>query len=162
MARPNRRDFITWLCTVPSSVVLCVCLFLPQVKDCHGNTKTAFETNTYPLLIVLAVIGIVPVLWHSRPLQRPILLVVGLLAAAMLIGSVFGVAILIVLALKRTWSDEEAVALCCFSLVLVFLFLFPFLMLFGDWRRGAELTWAVAWIQLFGMIWWAVAAADRR
>jgi hypothetical protein len=160
MARPNRRDFITWLATVPSSLVLCVCLFLPQVKDCHGNTKTAFDTNTYPLLIVLAAVGIVPVLWHWRPLQRPILLVVGALTATLLVSTIAGIPVLIVLALTRTLSDEEAVALCCFALVLGFLFAFPILMLFGDWRRGAELAWAAAWFQLFGMLWWMVAA-DR-
>jgi hypothetical protein len=161
MARPTIRKLITWCCTVPASIMLVVCLFLPQVKDCNGNVKTAFDTNTWPLMITLAIVGVLPIAWQWRPLRQPILLVTGVATACVLIMSVLGIPVLIVLALTRSMTDEEAVALCCFTLVLAFVMVFPIAMMFGDWRRGAELTWAAGWLELFGTIWWAAAASDR-
>lgn len=158
MVRPHLRKLITSCCTVPASIVLVICLFLPQVKDCHGGVKTAFDTNTAPFLIALALIGILPLMWRSRPLRQPIMLVTGVATAWVLIVSVIGIPVLIVLALRRSFSDEEAVALCCFTLVLAFVIAFPIAMLFGDWRIGAELAWAAAWLELFGTLWWATAA----
>jgi len=160
MARPTFRKLVTWCCTVPASAVLVVCLFLPQVTDCNGHVKTPAQTGTAPLMFVLAVVGIVPVLWRWRVLRQPILLLTGVATAAVLIMSVFGVPVLIVLALTRSMTDEEAVALCCFTLVLAFVLVFPVAMMFGDWQPGAEWTWGAAWIDLFGMIFWAVTA-DR-
>ena len=153
------RDLVVWLASVPASVVLVVCLFLPQVKACDGTVKTPFETNTAPLMIALALVGIVPVLWRWRRARQPLLFVTGLATAAVLIVSVAGIPVLIVLALARAMTDEEAVALCCFTLTLAFVMVFPVAMMFGDWRRGAELTWAASWFQLFGMIWWAGSAS---
>jgi hypothetical protein len=141
--------------------VLVVCLFLPQVKDCNGYVKTPFETNTAPAMIGLAVVGLLPIAWRWPPLRQPILLVTGVATAGVLIMSVFGIPVLIVLALARSMTDDEAVALCCFTLVLAFVLVFPVAMMFGDWRRGAELTWVAGWLELFGMIWWAAAATDR-
>ena len=161
MARPSLRKLITWCCTVPASAVLVVCLFLPQVKDCNGHVRTAFDTNTAPLMIALAIVGLLPIAWQWRALRQPILLVTGIATACVLIMSVFGIPVLIVLALSRTLTDEEAVALCCFTLVLAFVMVFPIAMLFGDWRLGGELTWAASWLELFGTIWWAAAASDR-
>src|SRR5688500_17105203 len=114
------------------------------------------------MMIALAIVGALPVAWQWRALRQPILLVVGIATACVLIMSVFGIPVLIVLALSRSLTDEEAVALCCFTLVLAFVVVFPIAMLFGEWRRGGELTWAAAWLQLFGTIWWAAAASDRR
>jgi hypothetical protein len=161
MARPQLRDLITWSCTVPASVVLVVCLFLPQVRDCSGDIKTPVDTNTAPLMLMVAAVGVVPILWRCRALQKPLLLVTGIATACVLIVSVFGIPVLIILALSRTMTDEEAVAMCCFTLVLAFVMVFPIAMMFGDWRRGAELTWAASWFQLFGTIWWAGTAANR-
>lgn len=161
MARPHVRKLITWCCTVPASVVFVVCLFLPQVTDCRGNVQTPFDTDTWPLMIGLAIVGVLPVAWQWRPLRQPILLVTGVATATVLIMSVVGIPVLVVLALARSMTDEEAVALCCFTLVLAFVLVFPIAMMFGDWRRGAELTWAAGWLQLFGTIWWAAAASDR-
>jgi hypothetical protein len=161
MVRPHVHRFVTWCCTLPASIVLVVCLFLPQVKDCNGTVKTPFDTNTYPMMIALAVIGVLPIAYRWRPLRQPILLVTGVATATVLITSVLGIPVLIVLALARSMTDEEAVALCCFTLVLAFVLGFPVAMMFGDWRRGGELTWAAAWLELFGTIWWAAAASDR-
>lgn len=160
MARPSLRKLVTWCCTVPASIVLVVCLFLPQVKDCHGHVKTPFDTSTAPAMIALAIVGLLPIAWRWRRLRQPILLVTGIATAAVLITSVLGIPVLIVIALARRMTDEEAVALCCFTLVLAFVMVFPIAMLFGDWRRGAELTWAAAWLELFGTIWWAASAGD--
>jgi hypothetical protein len=161
MARLHVRKLITWCCTVPASVVFVVCLFLPQVTDCKGNVRTPFDTDTWPLMIGLAIVGVLPIAWQWRPLRQPILLVTGVATATVLIMSVVGIPVLVVLALARSMTDEEAVALCCFTLVLAFVLVFPIAMMFGDWRRGAELTWAAGWLQLFGTIWWAAAASDR-
>src|SRR5262245_17041478 len=161
MARLHAKQLITWLCTVPSSVVLVVCLFLPQVSDCHGQVKTPLDTGTAPFMFGLAVLGVLPILWRVRHLRQPILLVTGVATACVLIMSVFGIPMLIVLALTRSLTDEEGVALCCFTLVLAFVLVFPIAMMFGNWETGASLTWAASWLELFGMIWWAVAAADR-
>ena len=161
MVRPHFRQMITWCCTVPASALLVVCLFLPQVKDCNGHVKSAFDTHTAPWMIALAVVGVLPIAWRWRPLRRPILLITGVATATVLILSVLGIPILVVLALTRSMTDEEAVALCCFTLALAFIVMFPIAMMFGDWRRGAELTWLAGWIQLGGTIWWAAAASDR-
>jgi hypothetical protein len=158
MARPYLRRLITYGCNIPASVVLVVCLFLPQVTDCHGNVQTPFDTQLAPFMIGLATIGVFPILWRWPSMRQPILLVTGVAAACVLITSVLGIPVLIVLALARRMTDEEAVALCCFTLVLAFVIVFPLVMMFGQWHRGAELTWAAAWLELFGMIWWAAAS----
>ncbi len=160
MVRPHLRKIVTWCSTVPASIVLVVCLFMPQVKDCHGHVKTPFDTNTAPAMIALAVVGLLPIAWRWRRLRQPIMLVTGIAAATVLITSVVGIPVLIVIALARRMTDQEAVALCCFTLVLAFVIMFPIAMVFGEWRRGAELTWAAAWLQLFGTIWWAASASD--
>lgn len=46
-----------------------VCLFLPQFNDCRGHEKTAFDTNTAGLMIGIALLGLLPYLWHWRPKQ---------------------------------------------------------------------------------------------
>jgi hypothetical protein len=134
---------------------------LTQVQDCHGNVLTPRENGTAGWMFALAVIGILPLLWRVRSLRQPIVLVTGVATACVLIMSVLGIPVLIVLALTRSMSDEEAVALCCFTLVLAFVLVFPIAMMLGNWLGGASLTWAASWLELFGMIWWAVAAADR-
>ncbi|HEY5945224.1 MAG TPA: hypothetical protein VIV40_07030 [Kofleriaceae bacterium] len=161
MVRPTIRKLITWCCTIPASTVLVVCLFLPQVKDCNGRVKTPLDTHTAPWMVALAIIGMLPILWQWRALRQPILLVTGVATACVLIMSVVGIPVLIVLALTRSLTDEEAVALCSFTLALAFVLMFPIAMMFGDWRHGAELTWAAGWLELFGTIWWAAAATDR-
>ncbi len=146
---------------MPASFVLVVCLFVPQVTDCHGHVRSAFDTNTAPFMIGLALLGVMPILWRWRELRPAILTVTGIAAACLLITSVLGIPVLVVLALSRRMTDEETVALCGFTLVLAFVLVFPIAMLFGDWRRGGELTWAAAWLELLGMIWWGAAASDR-
>lgn len=161
MARPHVRDLVTWSCTLPASVLLVVCLFLPQVEDCNRHVRSAFDTGAAPYMVALAIVGILPILWRVRSLRAPILAVTGVATACMLIVSVVGIPILLVLARARRMTDEEATALCCFTLVLAFVMIFPVVALLGDWKIGGELTWAAAWLELFGTIWWAAAASDR-
>jgi hypothetical protein len=140
MARPHVRDLVTWSCTLPASVLLVVCLFLPQVDDCNGHVRSAFDTGAAPYMVALALIGILPILWRSRALRAPIFAVTGVATACLLIASVAGIPVLLVLA---------------------FVMVFPVVVLLGDWKIGGELTWAAAWLELFGTIWWAAAASDR-
>jgi len=161
MARLHPRDLFTWSCTLPASSVLFLCLFLPQVKDCHGHVKSPLDTNSWPFMIGVAVLGVLPIAWRSPQLRRPILALVGTLTAALLILSVVGIAALIVIAFVQRLSEEELAALCSFCLVLAFLILFPLVGLFATFCIGAELTWGAAWLQLIGMLGWAFAAAKR-
>jgi hypothetical protein len=161
MARPHPRDLFTWLCTVPASTLLIICLVLPQVRDGSGHVKTPFETDTWPMMIVIAVLGVLPILWRWRPAQRPILVCIGTITAGVLIMSVVGIAALLVLAFVQRLGEEEIAALCGFCLVLAFLILFPLVGLFTTFLVGAELTWGAAWLMLIGMIGWASASARR-
>ena len=161
MARPHARDLFTWVCTLPASTVLVVCLFLPQVKDCNGRVQTPVDTNTWPLMIIVALIGVLPIAWRWPSLRQPILAFVGMLTAAVLIVSVIGIVALVLIAFVKRLREEELAALCSFGLVLAFLIVFPLVGLFATWRIGGELTWAAAWLQLIGMLGWAFAAARR-
>lgn len=67
MARPLRSDWIAWFTTLPASTTFIACLFLPQFRDCHGSEKTAFDTSTAPMMIALAIVGILPILWRRFP-----------------------------------------------------------------------------------------------
>jgi hypothetical protein len=67
MARPLRSDWFAWISTFPSAGTFILCLFLPQFRDCHGREKTAFQTSTAPMMIALAVIGVLPLVWFALP-----------------------------------------------------------------------------------------------
>lgn len=141
--------------------MLVVCLFLPQVRDCNGHIKTPVDTNTWPLMIIVALLGILPIAWRWPALRQPILAFVGTLTAALLIVSVIGIVALFLIAFVKRTREEELAALCSFALVLAFLIVFPLVTLFATFRIGGDLTWAAAWVQLIGMLGWAFAAARR-
>ena|ERR1041385_812553 len=67
MARPLKTDWFAWFTSLPASTALIACLFLPQFHDCNGNDKTAFDTSTAPMMIALAIIGVLPILWRWFP-----------------------------------------------------------------------------------------------
>src|SRR5690349_21208202 len=67
MARPLRTDWFTWFTSLPASTLLVVCLFVPQFSDCNGHDKDAFDTSTAPMMIALAIIGVLPLLWRWLP-----------------------------------------------------------------------------------------------
>ena len=67
MARPLKTDWFTWFTSIPASTFLIVCLFVPQFRDCNGHDKSAFDTSTAPMMIALAIIGVLPLLWRWFP-----------------------------------------------------------------------------------------------
>jgi len=67
MARPLKTDWFTWFTSLPASTLLIVCLFLPQFRDCNGHEKSAFDTSTAPMMIALAIIGVLPLAWRWFP-----------------------------------------------------------------------------------------------
>ena len=67
MARPLKTDWFTWFTSLPSSTLLVVCLFVPQFRDCNGHDKDAFDTSTAPMMIALAVVGVLPFIWRWFP-----------------------------------------------------------------------------------------------
>jgi hypothetical protein len=67
MARPLKTDWFTWFTSLPASTILVLCLFVPQFHDCNGNDKTAFDTSTAPMMIALAILGVLPLVWRWLP-----------------------------------------------------------------------------------------------
>ena len=67
MARPLKTDWFTWFTSLPASTLMIVCLFVPQFHDCNGHDKNAFDTSTAPMMIALAIIGVLPLLWRWFP-----------------------------------------------------------------------------------------------
>lgn len=67
MARPLKTDWFTWFTSLPASTMLVVCLFVPQFHDCNGHDKDAFDTSTAPMMIALAIIGVLPLVWRWLP-----------------------------------------------------------------------------------------------
>jgi len=47
--------------------MLVLCLFVPQFDDCNGHDKDAFDTSTAPMMIALAIIGVLPIVWRWLP-----------------------------------------------------------------------------------------------
>ncbi|HTL31760.1 MAG TPA: hypothetical protein VL326_01480 [Kofleriaceae bacterium] len=47
--------------------MLVLCLFVPQFRDCNGHDKDAFDTSTAPMMIALAIIGVLPIVWRWLP-----------------------------------------------------------------------------------------------
>jgi hypothetical protein len=116
---------VAWFTSIPASLLLVVCLFLPQVEDCNHHVKTPFDTGSWLPMVGLAVIGLLPLAWRWRPVREPAVFLVGIGTACALVISVFGIAMAIVLAVAyRRCCDEELVALCCVSVVIVFIVVF--------------------------------------
>jgi hypothetical protein len=67
MARPLKTDWFTWFTSLPSSTLLVVCLFVPQFRDCNGREQDAFDTSTAPMMIGLAIAGLLPLVWRWLP-----------------------------------------------------------------------------------------------
>ena len=163
MARPLRRDYFAWFTSLPSSTLLIVCLFLPQQKTCNGVVQTPLDNGSWFLMLGLAVIGVLPLAWRWKPVREPAVFLVLIGTACALIVSVIGLVMAIVLAVAyRRCTDEEVVALCCVSLSIVFIVIFPIFGLFSKFYDAAALTWFAGWLQLFAMVAWTSAAAARR
>jgi len=162
MARSLRRDRFAWICSLPSSITLLICLGLPQVRDCHGHVKTAAQNGTSALLIVMAMIALAPLAWRWTALRGPVvaLAIVGGLVALSSSFVILPIAIYCLIA--RPWtSTEQFVAFICGCIALVFVFIFPLVGVFGHLLYGASLTWASAFVVMLGSFAWASAARSR-
>jgi hypothetical protein len=165
MAQPRIRDFVSFMTTLPASMMILVCLFLPHAQNCQGRVETPWESGLWVAIVPIVVVGLLPVAWrafssirHSTPEL--------VLAFTMLAMAMFAITIPIAIALmwgyaKKTLRGELLVALCCTSLVLLWLFCFPLLMMFDSWRPAAKLTWGAGLVELFGLAVWTSAAASR-
>jgi hypothetical protein len=162
MARPLRRDVFSWFCTLPSSVILIVCVFLPQQKTCQHRVETPLDNGSALLLVVMAGVALLPLLWRWRQARDPIAIFTVGTALIVAMISVIGIVVAGVLAIVRPWrSTEELVALCAFALTLAFALLYPIVFLFSTTLVGGALSWATCVPIAVGMIAWISAACTR-
>ena len=162
MARSLRRDRFAWICSLPTCLVLLVCLGLPQVQDCHGHVKTASENGTSPLLIVMALIALAPLAWRWPVLRRAVIVMAIIAGAVAVMSSMLVLPIAIYCFIARPWmSTEQFVAFICGCIALVFVFVFPLVGLFSKLLYGAGLTWTSAFVVMLASFAWASAARRR-
>jgi len=162
MARPLRRDWCSWACTLPSSTLLFVCLVLPQQRSCQGHVQTPMHNGTGVVLIALALVGLAPLLWRW-PAARPALgAVIGTSLFAVLASTVVGLVLVIILAIvERTASREQLAALAAFMLACVFVVVFPFVFVFSTVLVGGTIAWFAALGEVVGFALWFFAAGAR-
>lgn len=168
MAKRSRwLDGFALATSLPGSIVMIVCLFLPHTSDCHGRVHTAASSGWAPWMIGAALLGLVPLLWRVRAIRGKAPVVTTFVAVVALGQIVIGIPLAIYLAWnysRRRPEDNEALtATSCTACVLVFLLLFPVLSTLIDrhWLVGGYLTWAAAWAELLGLSLWLVAARAR-
>ena len=162
MARPLRRDVLAWVASIPTSLLLLVCLGLPQVRDCHGHVKTAADNGTSPFLVIMALVAVAPLAWRSPVLRRLVAVAMLFVAAIAVFSSLLVIPIGIYCLVIRPWrSTEQLVAFACGCIALVFVVVFPLVGLFSTWLYGAALTWACAWVVMAAAFAWASAARVR-
>jgi hypothetical protein len=166
MGQPRIRDFFVFLTTLPASMLMAVCLFLPHTKGCNHRIETSFESGTWVTIVPLVIFGALPVAWRAFPQIRKS--TPELVLAFTMILMAFAV-ILIPVGIwlmwgysKRTFRGELIVAMCCTTVVALWLFLFPVITLFDRWLPAADLTWGAGIAMLVGMFIWTSAAISRR
>jgi hypothetical protein len=166
MGQPRIRDFFTFLTTLPASMMMAICLFLPQTKSCNHRVETAFESGTWVAILPIVIIGVLPVAWRVFPQIRKS--TPELVLAFTMIMMAFAV-ILIPVGIwlmwgysKRSFRGEVIVAMCSTTLVALWLFMFPFITLFDRWMPAADMTWGAGIVMLAGSIVWTSAAVERR
>lgn len=167
MAQPRIRDFFTYLTSLPASVAIAVCLFLPHASNCSTHrSETPFESGTWAAIVPLLLVTLLPLVWRiTKPHQRegvPELV----LASTLLLLSLVVIAIPLAIYLmwgysKRTFRGELLTAMCSAALVILWLVLFPLLLAFDTWLPAAEVTWGAGVLALVGMLFWISAAAAR-
>ncbi|MDQ3297320.1 MAG: hypothetical protein M3619_12100, partial [Myxococcota bacterium] len=158
---PRRfRDVLAWSTALPGSAMMVGCLFLPQLRDCHGREETPLESGLAALMIPIALFGLMPLLWRCAPSLRRVLpqlvLAFAVLALTWLVVTI-PLAVLLLWTYARGSRGQELVAMCSAPCVMLFIFLFPLLGMFCTWLPGAMLTWAGAWLELVGLVAWAGA-----
>jgi hypothetical protein len=167
MAQPRIRDFLSFLTSLPASMTIAVCLFLPHTQSCDTHrAETPFESGTWIAILPIILVGLLPITWRiTTPRQRhgvPELL----LAFTLLMLSLVVVAIPLAIYLmwgysKRSFRGELLSAMCGAALVIMWLVCFPLLLAFDTWLPAAQLTWGAGMLALVGMLLWISAAAAR-
>ncbi len=166
MAHPRIRDFLSFLTSLPAAMTIFICLFLPHQRTCHQHIEqTPFESGRWIAIAPLVLLGLLPIAWRAVPAIRrgaPELL----LASAMIVLALVVVTIPIAIWLmwgysKKQFRGEVLAAMCAFTLVLMYLVLYPVLTLFDTWLPAAELSYGAALVLLVGMLVWTSAARAR-
>ena len=162
MARPLRRDIFAWFTALPSAGTLLGCLSLPQVRDCNGHVKTAVDSGTSSLLVVMALLALAPLAWRWPPLRRLVVLLAIIAGVIAVTSSLIILPVAIYCLVARPWnSTEQFVAFVCGCVALVFVVVFPLISLFSHWLYGATITWATGGVVMVSMFVWASAARHR-
>ena len=165
MAHPRIRDFVTFLTTLPASMMIIVCLVLPHQQTCNGKIETPFESGRWLAIVPIAIAGALPLAWRVVPRLRrtlPELVLAFTMIAMALVVVTIPVAIWLMWGYaKRSFRGELLVAMCSAALVMIWLVCYPFLTLFTTWLPAAEMTWGAAAVELVGLMVWASAAAVR-
>jgi hypothetical protein len=167
MAQPRIRDFFSFLTSLPASMTILACLFLPHTRSCSTHrTETAFESGTWIAILPIIILGVLPTVWRiTKPHQRhgvPELL----LAFTLLVLSLVVIAIPLAIYLmwgysKRSFRGELLSAMCAATLVIMWLVFFPILLAFDTWLPAARVTWGAGVVTLVGMLFWISAAISR-
>jgi hypothetical protein len=162
MARPLRRDWCSWACTLPSSTLMIVCLVLPQQRSCQGHVETPAHNGTGVALVALAIVGLAPLLWRLPALRPALGAVIGIVLVAALVGTIVGLAALLGFAfVARRIREEQLAALGAVTLAALFVAVFPLAFLFSTMLVGGALAWAAAMLEVVGFVLWFSAAGAR-
>ena len=159
------RNVLALVTTLPASVVITACLFLPHTRSCNRQIETPFDAGTWLVIAPLVLLGLLPLAWQlSARVRRAAPDLV--LSFTMIVLGLFVVTIPIAIYLmwgyaKRTFRGELLVALCSATCVMLWLFFYPLITMFDVWLPAAEWTWGAAVGELVGMIAWTAAAAQR-
>ena len=166
MAHPRIRDFVTYLTTLPAAMMIFVCLFLPHQRDCARHVEeTPFDSGRWFVIVPIVVLGLLPVAWRAVPKLRAslpeLVLAFTMIAMALLVITI-PVAIWLMWGYsKRQFRGELLVAMCSTSVVMMWLFFYPFITMFDTWLPAAEMTWGAAAVEMIGLMVWTSAATVR-
>jgi hypothetical protein len=165
MAHPRIRDFITFLTTLPASMMIGVCLFLPHTESCQHRVETPVESGTWLAIIPLVIIGALPLVWRVVPRVRRGLPELAL-SFTMIVLALFAITIPVAIYLmwgyaKRSFRGETLVAMCSTTCVTLWLFFYPLITIGETWLPPAHMTWGCAVLLLAGCAVWTSAAVSR-
>jgi hypothetical protein len=166
MAHPRIRDFLSFMTTLPASMMVFVCLFLPHQKSCNYNIEqTPFESGRWIAIVPLVLLGLLPIAWRTMPSLRKgmpeLVLASTMIAMALLVVTIPFAIWLMWGYSKKQFRGEVLTAMCSVSLVLMWIFVYPLLTLFDTWLPAAEMTWGAAFVLLAGLMVWTSAALAR-
>jgi hypothetical protein len=162
--RARVRYLLCYLTTLPASLAIVVCMFLPHTRDCHARVKTPVESGLVAVIAPVVVLGLLPLAWRMLPRLRAavpelVLAVTAVVMAIVVIG--IPVMLLLIWRYSRGWlRGERLTAVCSACCVAMFLFWYPLLTMSTTWLAPAIVTWNAAIGELVGLVMWASAARD--